>query len=72
MDKLKEFIKKERLAIIGAGIGILGGFFYWRFVGCNSGTCPITSSPFYSSLWGGLMGGLLFDMFKKSEKKEAE
>ena len=72
MEKLMGFVKKEKLAIIGVGIGILGGFLYWRFVGCNSGTCPITSSPLYSTLWGGLMGGLLLDMFKKKEKKEAE
>jgi hypothetical protein len=69
-EKILGFIKKEKLAIIGVGLGIIGGFLYWRFVGCTSGSCPITSSPYYSTLWGGIMGGLILDMFKKSEKKE--
>lgn len=54
--------------LIGIAVGLLGGFVYWRFVGCNSGSCPITSSPFYSSIWGGLIGGLLLGSFKKEEK----
>ena len=31
------------LAIIGA----IGGFLYYRFVGCASGACPITSNPIH-------------------------
>ena len=29
-------------ALVGAGIG----YSYWTFIGCNSGTCPLTSTPF--------------------------
>jgi hypothetical protein len=65
------FIRKHRLTILGGLLGGLGGFLYWRFVGCASGGCPITSSPFMSTLWGLLMGGLLFNIFeKKPVKKE--
>lgn len=39
--------------------GATGGFFYWQQVGCLTGTCPITSSPVISSLYGGVMGFLL-------------
>lgn len=38
--------------LLGAGVG----FTYYAFVGCSSGTCPITSSPVYSSLYGALIG----------------
>lgn len=47
--------------LIYVGGGLLGGllgFLYWRYVGCASGTCPITSSPLLSTLYG-LAFGLL-------------
>ncbi|MHB9143659.1 MAG: DUF6132 family protein, partial [Paludibacter sp.] len=40
---MKEFIKKNILKIIGSVLGAGGGFAYYYFVGCTSGTCPITS-----------------------------
>ena len=66
---LFNFIKKHRLTTIGIIVGSVGGFLYWRFMGCTSGTCPITSSPLMSILWGAILGGLLFDMFKKKDNK---
>ena len=41
------------------GIGAIAGFSYYHFIGCTSGTCAITSSPYMSILWGGAMGYLL-------------
>ena len=64
---MKEFIKKNILKIIGSLIGGVGGFAYYYFVGCASGTCPITSNPYISILYGALLGYLLLDMFKKKE-----
>jgi hypothetical protein len=45
----------------------VGGYLYYYFIGCNSGTCPITSNPYISIVYGALMGYLIFDMFKKKE-----
>ena len=58
--------------IIGAVVGAALGFTYWYFIGCNTGTCAITSSPINSTIYGGLMGVLLVNSFSgsKSEKKE--
>mgnify|MGYP007078442125 FL=1 len=64
------FIKKNILPLIGVLVGALAGFLYWKYVGCNSGTCAITSRPVNSSVYGAVMGGLLFSMFKKDKKKE--
>lgn len=61
------FIKKHFLTIIGILIGSLGGYAYYFFVGCASGTCAITSNPLNSTLYGAMMGGLLFSAFKKSK-----
>ncbi len=59
------FILKYRLSIIGIVLGAMGGYLYYHFVGCASGTCAITSKPLNSTLYGALIGGLLFSMFKK-------
>jgi hypothetical protein len=45
-----------------AFIGALGGFLYWKFVGCLSGTCPIKSVWYYSTLWGLAFGYLIGDL----------
>jgi hypothetical protein len=40
----------------GPVLGALGGFAYYHFVGCTSGTCPITSNPWASTAYGALIG----------------
>ena len=57
-------IKKNRIIVLGALIGGLGGYAYYYFVGCASGTCAITSSPINSTLYGTVVGGLFFDLIK--------
>ncbi|MFO8087413.1 MAG: DUF6132 family protein [Bacteroidales bacterium] len=73
--KKNPFIKRRifgripLLSIIGLAIGLLGGYLYYYFIGCNSGSCPITSNPNISMIWGAAIGYLLFDMFVPSNKK---
>lgn len=55
-------------SIIGLVAGAVGGYLYYLKVGCVTGTCPITSNPWLSILWGGVLGFLLFDMFNKRKK----
>ncbi|HOD16366.1 MAG TPA: DUF6132 family protein [Spirochaetota bacterium] len=45
--------------LIGIGIGAAAGYLYYYFVGCATGTCPITSNPYMSVLYGAVMGGLV-------------
>ena len=56
------------LTSIGVVIGAIAGYAYYYYVGCVSGTCAITSKPVNSTLYGGLMGGLLFNLFVKEKK----
>ena len=56
---------KYRLIIVGGVAGAVGGYLYYHFIGCNSGTCAITSKPVNSTLYGALVGGLIFHVFKK-------
>ncbi len=64
-----ERIIKNKLTIVGILIGAVGGYLYYALIGCASGTCAITSSPTISTLYGALMGGLLFNMFEKETQK---
>ncbi len=45
--------------IAGVLIGGFLGFIYYKVVGCSTGTCPITSKPLNTILYGAVMG-LLF------------
>ena len=60
-------IRKHIGIAIGAVIGLAAGYIYWSEVGCVSGSCPITSSPVNSSLYGAIMGGLGASLFKKDK-----
>lgn len=65
-----QFVIKYKLALIGVILGAISGYLYYHFVGCASGTCAITSNPWISTLYGALMGGLLFSMFQKQRNQE--
>ncbi len=64
-----KYLNKHKITIIGLILGSLGGYLYYHFIGCVSGTCAITSNPLNSTLYGALMGGLLFNMFQKEKIK---
>ena len=64
------FISRHKLIIVGIMIGAIGGYLYYYYIGCANGTCAITSKPFNSTLYGAMMGGLLFNMFQKEKKPE--
>ena len=63
---------KKRIALLVAGTfaGGIFGFFYWKYVGCASGTCMISSKPLNSTLYFAVLGTLLVSMFLPSSKKE--
>ncbi|MBI5395202.1 MAG: YtxH domain-containing protein [Verrucomicrobia bacterium] len=51
--------------ILGVVIGGALGFANYKFVGCSTGACPLTSNPWISTLYGMLMGGVLGGAFIK-------
>ncbi|CAN5760852.1 DUF6132 family protein [soil metagenome] len=65
LENIFNSMKKYTLTIIGIAIGAIGGYLYYHFIGCASGSCAITSKPVNSTLYGALMGGLFFNIFKK-------
>jgi len=48
---------------MGAVVGGVLGFLYYKFVGCSSGACPLTSNPVISSLYGMGLGALVASSF---------
>lgn len=68
-----EFMKfnliEYRSYVIPVLIGGLAGFLYYKFVGCSSGGCAISSNPWSMTLYGMLLGSL-FPINQKSEKQQ--
>ena len=72
MFDLKTEIKRidlKRLSI-GVVLGAIGGFAYYYFIGCSTGSCPLTSNPYLMTVWGIFFGGVLFFKQKKEEKED--
>ena len=44
-------------------LGAIGGFIYWKFVGCSTGTCVIQQNWHLSTLWGASLGWLIAGIF---------
>lgn len=67
-DRNKKWIKyppSVALTVLGA----VGGYCYYRFVGCVSGTCAITSNPLISTIYGGIIGALLSSVVAPKKQK---
>ncbi len=72
---MKKFIIHNKWVLSGLLAGAVAGFLYWRLVGCTSGSCPIRSVWYWSTLWGAVVGYLLGDLVRdlinrRKKKKE--
>ena len=65
---MKAWVINHKLYFIGAAVGAIGGYMYWRYVGCSSGTCMISSKPLNSTLYFAFLGALVFSLFDLKKK----
>ena len=69
---MKAFLTKYKLSIVGIFVGALLGYLYYHFIGCTTGSCAITSKPLNSTLYGMVMGYLMFSVFENSKQQKQE
>ena len=71
---MKNLIKRHLVSIIFSLVGGIGGFLYWKYVGCLSGTCVIKSTWYLSTLYGlvfgYVLGSLAEDLIRKFKKEK--
>lgn len=60
-EKTKRWL---RPALFAAG-GALAGFSYYYFIGCATGSCPITANPISSMIYMSVLGWLLSGVLEK-------
>lgn len=66
---MKKWMVLNKFYLIGAAIGAVSGFLYWKYVGCITGTCAITANPVRSTVYFAFMGAFVFGLFKKKKEK---
>ena len=62
---MKKNIKKCGKPVLFTAGGALAGLAYYSFIGCPSGSCPLTSHPLVTMVYMGLVGWLLSGIFGK-------
>lgn len=72
MSNLKKWLKNNKLILIGSIVGGIGGYLYYYFIGCSSGSCAITSKPINSMIYFSVMGGLAASIIKPNSDKAKE
>lgn len=65
-----QFISKNKLVFLGIILGAIAGYLYWKYVGCITGSCAITSNPISSTIYGSVSGGLIFSLFIPNKKRK--
>ncbi len=55
----RPFLRSRWRALATAAAGAALGAAYAHFIGCRTGTCPITSSVWTASIYGAVVGALM-------------
>jgi len=63
---------KTLIYTISILLGATGGYIYWKYVGCLTGTCPTRSNVYLMVGYGILLGYTLADfVYKFYQKKQS-
>jgi len=57
---MKPFLIILASILIGGALGYAN----YRFIGCKTGTCPLSANPYISTIYGMVIGGLVGGMFR--------
>ena len=62
MKQALAFLRANAVGLALIALGLLGGFLFYRLTQCQTGSCPLTSTPYYTMFLGGLFGALAGDL----------
>ncbi|MDR3627559.1 MAG: DUF6132 family protein [Ignavibacteriaceae bacterium] len=62
--KYKSLIKRTLPILIGG----IAGYAYYHFIGCRSGSCPISGNPYISTSYGAIVGLIITIPSKRNSK----
>ncbi len=65
----KNFLKRRVAPVL---IGAALGYAYYYFIGCRTGSCPISSNPYISTIYGAVAGLILALPSKKKNELKNE
>jgi hypothetical protein len=63
---------RKVLKIAMIPVGALGGYLYYAYIGCASGSCVMASDGFFMTLYGGTLGYFIGGIFTPLKKKQEE
>jgi hypothetical protein len=63
---------RKVLKIAMIPVGALGGYLYYAYIGCASGSCAMASDGFFMTLYGGTLGYFIGGIFTPIKKKQEE
>ena len=66
--KLTSILRVIALPLVGSA----GGWLYYRYVGCTTGTCAVTSSLWLSTGFGCILGSLLYTVLWPGRDKRQD
>jgi len=70
MASFAAFVKDRRtVRVLVTALGALAGYAYYAWVGCVTGSCPITGNPWSSTAYGALIGFLAAPRPGRKEKQ---
>lgn len=66
------FLRNNLRWVIGMSLGAVAGLAYWKYVGCLTGSCPITAQWYTSGAYGLVLGGMLANSFQRKPPKNPD
>jgi hypothetical protein len=69
---IRQFMKTSHFLrpFLGVVFGGIGGYLYYHYVGCSTGSCAITGNPFMSTLAGSFLGFYALQVSATNHKKK--
>jgi hypothetical protein len=52
------------LTLLAVSLGAGSGFLYGRYVGCQSGACPLTRNQYVAAVYGGVLGFMFSNLMQ--------